>query len=79
MLYTVKYRKVGSFFWTTVKKVKGDSVGNREEFGYPVRVLILENDRRLEISANDTEFLFSEDRHKLILSNMEKNSGQRLS
>lgn len=78
MTYTVKYRNVGSFFWKTVKKVKADMVGNPQEFAASIRILILEDDTRLEIPADKVEFKYSPERHKLILSNMEKQSGQKL-
>lgn len=78
MTYTVKYRKLGSFFWKTVKKVTADMVGNPQEFAASVRILILEDDTRLEIPADKTEFKYSPARHKIILKNLEQSSGQKL-
>lgn len=78
MTYTVKYRKLGAFLWKTIKKVKGDSVGNPQEFAASVRILILEDDSRVELPLDKLEFKFSPDRHKLIMKNMEAQSGQKL-
>jgi hypothetical protein len=75
MIYTVKYRKCGSFFWRKIK-VKGDLTMVAE--GLQVRVFILENDERMEIPALSHEFWFSKERHMSILKNMEKESGQKL-
>ncbi len=78
MTYTVKYRKLGSFFWKTVKRVQGDMIGNPQEFGASIRVLILEDESRLEIPADKTEFRYSPARHRVLLKNMEATSGQKL-
>lgn len=78
MTYTIKYRKLGSFFWTAVKKVKADMVGNPQEFAASVRILILEDDTRIEIPADKIEIKYSPERHKIILKNMEQSSGQKI-
>ena len=76
MVYSVKYRKVGSFFWCKIKNVKGDLSMINE--GLPVRVFILENEVRHEIPALEHEFVFSKERHSMILVNMEKQAGQKI-
>jgi hypothetical protein len=75
MIYTVKFRKSGSFFWSKIK-VKGDLSMMQE--GLAMRVFILENDARVEIPALSYEFWFSKERHLSILKNMEKESGQKI-
>jgi len=75
MIYTVKFRKCGTFFWHKIK-VKGDLTMVSE--GLQVRVFILENDERLEIPALSHEFWYSKERHMSILKNMEKESGQKI-
>lgn len=75
MLYHVKYRRSGAFFWTKIK-VKGDLTMTQE--GLQMRVFILENDERLEIPATSYEFWYSKDRHLSILKRMEKESGQKI-
>lgn len=78
MTYTVKYRKLGSFLWKTVKNVVADSVGDPNEFAASIRILILQDDSRMEIPADKTEFRYSPTRHKIILKNLETQSGQKL-
>jgi hypothetical protein len=75
MIYTVKFRKCGKFFWNKIK-VKGDLTMVSE--GLQVRVFILENDARLEIPALSYEFEFCPRRHLSIVANMEKQAGQKL-
>lgn len=76
MIYSVKYRKVGSFFWTKLKRVKGDSTLVAE--GLSVRVFMLDDETRLEIPALTNEFVFSKERHLTVLKNMEREAGQKL-
>ena len=75
MIYAVKFRKSGAFFWNKIK-IKGDLTMMQE--GLPVRVFILDNDERVEIPALSYEIWFSKERHMSILKNMEKESGQKL-
>lgn len=75
--YTVRYRKNGAFFWSTVRRVKGDLNTVRE--GLQCRVLILHDETRLEIPALSHEFRFSKERHLIILKKMEAEAGQKLS
>lgn len=76
MIYTVKFRKSGAFFWRKIK-IKGDLTMVSD--GLQVRVFILENDERLEIPALSYEFWYSKERHMSILKNMEKESGTKIS
>ena len=76
MTYTVKYKKKFDIFWSKIKKVKGDLIIN--EYNYPVRVLILEDETRIEIPLFETIFQFSKERFIVIKQNMEKESGQKL-
>ena len=74
--YSVKYRKVGSFFSRKIKKVKGDFIATDVE-GKP-RVLILDNESRIEVPTVGMEFEFSYERFLLIKQNMEAESGTKL-
>ena len=50
MLYKVKYKKPGALFWSTVRKVIGDSsMESPGGAGLPSRVLLLEDNTRMEI------------------------------
>jgi hypothetical protein len=75
MIYTVKFRRSGAFFWRKIK-VKGDLTMASE--GLQVRVFILENEERMEIPVLSHEFWYSKERHMSILKNMEKESGQKI-
>jgi hypothetical protein len=75
MIYTVKFRKSGAFFWRKIK-AKGDLSMVSE--GLQVRVFVLENDERMEIPALSHEFWFSKERHVSILKKMEQESGQKI-
>ena len=78
MTYTVKYKKIGSFFWNTVKNVKGDITGSVSD-GLPgVRVLILNDESRMEIPCEGTVIKFSRERFLVIRQNMERESGQQI-
>ena len=70
--YIVKYKTKGSFFYKKVKKVQGD---HTMESPFR-RVLTLEDETRLEIPMEGTEWEFSKDRFIVIKKNMEKESGQ---
>ena len=76
MLYSVKYRKCGSFFWKTLKAVKADSHLVSE--GLQVKVLILNDETRVEIPYNSHEFRYSRERYLTILKSMEKEAGQKM-
>lgn len=70
--YTVWYRK--SFFWKTLKKVKGDDLYQSGPMIQPVRVFILEDETRREI-PNTYEFKFSKERFFSIKERMETEAG----
>jgi hypothetical protein len=74
--YSVKYRKVGSLFARKIKKVKGDFIAQDVE-GKP-RVLILENESRIEVPTQGMEFEFSFERFLLIKQRMVEESGQQM-
>jgi hypothetical protein len=76
MTYEVKYRACGSFFWKKIKRVKADLILSKESA--PVRVLILEDESRLEIPIANNEFCFSKERFLVILKSQEKESGQKM-
>jgi len=78
MIYTVKYKTKGDFFWKTVKRVKGDFCGSEADGLAGIRVLILEDETRMEIPLSSTVFKFSSERFLLIRQNMEKEAGQKL-
>jgi hypothetical protein len=77
MKYTVKYKHRSHWFWRTVKNVKADAVVT--DLGpKPVRVLVLENEGRVEIPLEDTEFRFSHERFMVIKKNAEREARQPL-
>jgi hypothetical protein len=76
MIYSVKYKKKGQFFFRTLKKVKGDFIA--EDVPDNPRVFILEDETRIEIPVKDTQFIFSSKRFLLIKKDMEKESGVKL-
>ena len=76
MVYVVKYRKKGQVFFRTVNKVKGDFIAN-DVPGSP-RVLVLEDETRMEIPTIDTEFVFDSKRFLVIKQRMEQEAGQAI-
>ena len=70
--YTVKYRLEGSWFWKTMRKVKGDGILDET-----ARWFILEDERRVEIPRS-AEFKFSKERFYSIKEQMEKESGLKI-
>ncbi len=89
MNYTVKYKKIGSFFWRTIKNVKGDGfIENGYQFigmdkppvgtTKNIRWFILDDESRLEIPADNTIFVFSKDRYFSIKKNMEQQTGKNI-
>lgn len=74
--YTVKYKKLGSLFSKTVKKVKGDFVAT-DIPGSP-RVLVLDDEKRIEIPTTNMVFEFSNERFLLIKQRMESDVGQSI-
>jgi len=76
MIYTVKYKQVGAFFWKTIKKVKGDHVAN--DLPTRPRVLILDDESRIEIPTTNMMWEFSHERFILIKKQMESEAGQTI-
>ena len=76
MVYVVKYRKKGQVFFRTVNKVKGDFIAN-DVPGSP-RVLVLEDETRMEIPTIDTEFVFDSKRFLVIKQRMEQEAGAKI-
>jgi hypothetical protein len=77
MTYTVSYKKLGSFFWTTIKNVKGDLIAT--DLPHPARILILQDESKIEVPmVEGMLFKFSKERFIVIKQNMEKESGQKL-
>lgn len=81
--YTVKYKKIGSFFWNKLKKVKGDGIlfeffdgGSNTWFNS--RWFILEDETRVEISMKNVIFKFSKERHFSIQERMSNETGQQV-
>ena len=75
MNYTVKFKLQNSLFWKTVKNVKGDLITP----DLPnVRVLILNDESRLEIPLNGTQFYFCSRRFLAIKQKMEQEVGQSI-
>lgn len=74
--YTVKYKRVGDFFFKKIKKVKGDFIATDVD-GKP-RVFILDNESRIEIPTVGMIFEFSYERFLLIKQRMDAESGQNI-
>jgi len=63
MTYTVKYRKVGSWFWHKVKNVWEDGyIETGKGVTLAMRVLYLEDKSRIEIPIFQHVFKFSKER-----------------
>ena len=76
LTYTVKYKKIGCLFFKKIKNVKGDFIATDVPGGH--RVLILENETRIEIPTNGMIFLFSNERFLMIKQQMEQEVGQKI-
>jgi len=76
MSYVVKYRSTGALFWKKIANVKADLNLMKENLA--VRVLILEDESRLEIPALTHEFCFSKERFTQILKSQEREIGQKI-
>lgn len=63
IVYSVKYKKAGSLFWKTIRNVISD-----EAYGNSLWSFITDNYEEIVIPTNGTEFVFSKERHELILS-----------
>jgi hypothetical protein len=78
MTYQVHYRKKDQWLWRKISKVKGDLVAS-DLGGIPMRIFILEDESRIEIPIEGTEFKFCSKRFLSIKQQMEKESGQKIS
>lgn len=76
MVYKVKYRTRGQWFFRTLKRVKGDFIAG-DVPGNP-RVFILEDETRVEISTIGADFVFSPERWMQIKQKMEEEAGQAI-
>ena len=76
MLYEVKFKRVDGLFWKKIKKVKGDFIAS--DIPSQPRVLILEDESRLEIPTAGMMFEFSTGRFIMIKKQMEAEAGQSL-
>lgn len=76
MNYTVNFKLKQSFFWKTYKNVKADLVST--DLGTPMRVLILDDESRVEIPLDGTQFKFCSKRFLAIKKQMEQEAGQTL-
>ncbi len=75
MNYTVCYKKLDSFFWSKIKKVKGDGFVETKN----TRWFILEDETRVEISCENMIFKFSNERFMSLKKEMEKTIGSKIS
>jgi len=75
MVYTVKY-KLKNQSWKKIKNVKGDLIV--QDLPNPTRVLILDDETRIEIPYNNTVFVFSKERFIAIKQSAERETGQKI-
>lgn len=73
MTYSVRYKNRGALFWTKLKNVKGDFMP-ADIPGF--RVFILDDESRIEVPIEDTEFRFCSKRFLSIKQQMEREAGQ---
>lgn len=74
-LYTVKYRKAGSFFWHTIRRVKGDSLIPNTLIMQIIQV----DETNTEINLVDHEVQYSKGRYESIKERATTEVGQDLS
>ena len=74
ILYTVKYRELGTKKWTEIKNVKGDGILENNI----VRWFITEDETRYEISLNNIEIIFSKERYLGIIERMNNESNNQI-
>lgn len=74
MTYTVKYKKLNTFFWNKLKKVKGDGLLETKTH----RFFILEDESRVEIPLENVIFTFDQNRYLSIKKKMDIEAGQVL-
>lgn len=78
MIYSVKLVHVPTETSVKYTKVKGDFVGQASDGLAGLRVLILENDTRVEYPISEYIAEFSKERFDVLRQNMEKEAGQKL-
>lgn len=76
MNYEVSYKRVNGWFWKKIKKVKGDFIA--QDLPTKPRVLVLEDEQRMEIPTDGIIFKFSVGRFIMIKQQMETEAGQQL-
>lgn len=74
MHYTVKYKVQGSFFWKTIRNVKGDGIMTSET-NFPIRFFITADEERVEIPIPGSRFWFSKERFLSIKQKMSSEGG----
>jgi hypothetical protein len=77
MTYSAKVKSPNGLFWHKFKRVKGDLAYETKTGTLPVRVLILEDETRVEIPMT-WAIIFSPARFAFTRSQMEKESGQSI-
>ena len=77
MMYSVKYKKIGSWFYKKLANIKGDGLMFRDA-GIPYRFFIINDETRIEIPMNDMIFVFSKERFITIKTQMESQVGQKI-
>lgn len=76
LVFSVKYKKKGQWFWRTLIGIKGDA---RQNFlGADHIMFIRADESSVLVPVAGTEFQFSRERHELILKQMEKDAKQKL-
>jgi hypothetical protein len=78
MIYSVKLTPFDGETSITYKKVKGDFVGQASEGLAGLRILILEDNSRVEYPIDRYVAQFSKERFEVLRQNMEKEAGQKL-
>jgi hypothetical protein len=83
-MYDVKYKKINSLFWGTLKNVKGEFwqsamiEGHEKIIDVKIRVFTLQNETRLEFPSEQYIFKFSPKRHEEIRQRMSEEAGQEI-
>jgi hypothetical protein len=76
ILYTVKYRLPGQWFWRKIKNVKGDSsIPELTNTNHPYRIILKADGGRFEIPWT-AEFVFSKEREASIAASIRREAGR---
>lgn len=83
MSYEVKYKTPRAWFWKTIKNVRGDLFFCDDRPGgsnqpLPVRVMVLEDNTRIELPMNNLILKFSPARFLDVIQRVEAETGQTL-